>query len=367
MVIPFMSFDKMHTELRSDFQAAFNEVLDSNYFILGNQLSEFEKEYSKFNNTNFTIGVGNGLEALVLSLKTFNIGSGDEVIVPSNTFIATFLAVLQTGAKPIPVEPDEDSFNINPTNIEKAITSNSKAIIPVHLYGQACEMDAIMEIANRHNLLVIEDNAQSQGAKYNNRLTGEFGDTGCTSFYPGKNIGALGDGGAVTTNSTSTSSIVKELRNYGSSEKYIHNSIGVNSRLDELQAAFLRKKLVRIPDWNIERNRIGKLYLKELDSCHELTLPKTINKATHVYHLFVIRTNKRDELQKYLSQKGITTLIHYPIPPHLQKGLTSLKFKKGDFPIAEKMAETCLSLPLYIGLSDNEVKYICNTIKKFFK
>lgn len=362
-----MSFDKMHNELRHDFQSAFNEVLDSNYYILGKQLSDFEAEYSQFNNTNHTIGVGNGLDALVLSLKAFNIGPGDEVIVPANTFIATFLAVLQTGATPVPVEPDIDSFNINPLNIERVISSKSKAIIPVHLYGQACEMDSIMGIAKKYNLFVIEDNAQSQGAKYNNRLTGEFGDTGCTSFYPGKNIGALGDGGAVTTNSESTSDKIKELRNYGSSEKYVHNSIGVNSRLDELQAAFLRKKLLKIPSWNIERNKIATLYLKELESCSELTLPKTISKASHVYHLFVIRTNKRDELQEYLSQHQITTLIHYPIPPHLQEGLASLKFKKGDFPITEEMSKTCLSLPLFIGLSNDEVIYICNTIKDFFK
>lgn len=366
MKIPFMSFSKMHNELRSEFQNAFDQVLDSNYFILGKQLENFEREYAAFNNTKHAIGVGNGLDALVLSLKALNIGNGDEVIIPANTFIATFLAVIQVGAIPVPIEPEEETFNINVSNIENAITKKTKAIIPVHLYGQACNMDALLLVANKFNLKVIEDNAQSQGSTFNNRLTGEFGDTGCTSFYPGKNVGALGDGGGITTNSSELANKIKELRNYGSSKKYIHNSIGVNSRLDELQAAFLSKKLKRIPKWNTERNRIANLYIQELKGNKNITLPITAKNATHVYHLFVIRCKKRTQLQSFLQDNQITTLIHYPIPPHLQKGLEHLNYKLGDFPITEKLSNTCLSLPLYVGLTDEKIKYVCNKINEFF-
>ena len=367
MKVPFMSFSKMHDELRSEFQDAFDQVLDSNYFILGKQLEKFESEYATFNNTRYAIGVGNGLDALVLSLKAMNIGNGDEVIVPANTFIATFLAVLQVGAIPIPIEPEEDTFNINVSNIEDAITIKTKAIIPVHLYGQACNMEDLLLVANKFNLKVIEDNAQSQGSTFNNKFTGEFGDTGCTSFYPGKNVGALGDGGAITTNSIKLTNKIKELRNYGSSEKYIHNSIGINSRLDELQAAFLNKKLKRIPKWNIERGRIANLYIKGLQGNPNISLPVTAKGATHVYHLFVIKCDRRTQLQSFLLENHITTLIHYPIPPHLQKGLKHLNYNLGDFPITEKLSNTCLSLPLYIGLTDEKIKYICSKINEFFK
>jgi len=364
--IPFLSFTKMHEECKIGIYEAFEAVYASNYFILGDKVKHLEKSYADFNKTNYCIGVGNGLDALIISLRTLGIGFGDEVIVPSNTFIASLLAISAIGAKPVLVEPCINTYNINPALIEAAITSNTKAIMPVHLYGQACEMDPIMLIANKHQLFVVEDNAQAQGAIYKGRLTGSFGNINGTSFYPGKNLGALGDAGAITTNDIALYEKGKSLRNYGSKIKYFNEVKGYNSRLDEFQAAFLSVKLKHLNNWNTERNKIADQYNALLNNIDNLILPKIADGATSVYHLYVIRTQKRDELQNYLTDKGIGTVIHYPLPPHLQEAFSDLGYKKGDFPIAEEIAETCLSLPLYPGLTEEEIDFICLTIKSFF-
>lgn len=367
MKVPFLAFDNMHKPLRNDFVKAFEQLFDSNYFILGDKVESFEKSYSGFNNVDYTIGVSNGLDALILALKALGIKHGDEVIVPSNTFIATVNAVTLVGAKPVFVEPRVDTCNINPELIRQAITDKTKAIMPVHLYGQACEMDAIISIANEFGLKVIEDNAQAQGATSNNKVTGSWGDINATSFYPGKNLGALGDAGAITTNNPELAEIVKSLRNYGSSKKYYNDYVGHNMRLDELQASFLEIKLRELSKWNVERNRIAYFYTEKLKGTGDLILPAVAENSTHVYHLYVIRTSRRDELQAFLQEKGVSTLIHYPVPPHLQVCYKKLGYKKGDFPIAEEMADTVLSLPIWIGMSSDQLEYVVDQIKLFFE
>jgi dTDP-4-amino-4,6-dideoxygalactose transaminase len=348
-MIPFLNFEPMHSQIREEMLNAFQRVYDSNWYIQGQELLEFEKEYSLINQTKFTVGVSNGLDALVLSLRALGIGTGDEVIVPSNTYIATALAVSQVGATPVFVEPRIETYNINPELIPAAITNKTKAIIPVHLYGQACEMDEIMAIAKANNLYVVEDNAQAHLSTYNNKLTGSFGDVNGTSFYPGKNLGALGDAGAVTTNSEELANRIRRLRNYGSDIKYYNEEIGYNNRLDEMQAAFLRVKLNYLEKWTRQRKEIASWYNESLQKTGWI-LPKVHPNADHVYHLYVIRTENRDSVANELKQKGIQTMIHYPVPPHLQKAYKNLGYKKGDFPIAEEIANTCLSLPIWPGM-----------------
>ena len=366
MKIPFLNFEPMHSGIRDEIQTVFDRVYDSNWFVLGNEVKLFEQAYAKFNGVNHTIGVSNGLDALLLSLKACNIKEGDEVIVPSNTFIATALAVSYCGAKPVFVEPDIKTYNIDPNAIEASITAKTRAIMPVHLYGQACEMDKISELAARYDLKIIEDNAQAQGAKFNRRFTGSWGHSNATSFYPGKNLGALGDAGAVTTNDEEIADKIRVLRNYGSRVKYQNEVIGHNMRLDEIQAAFLSVKLKYLNAWNESRQQIALWYGETLKGIGDIVLPYTHPDATHVFHLFVIRTQKRNLLQKYLEDIGIGSLIHYPIPPHLQTAYNSLNCKKGDFPIAEEIAETCLSLPLWPGMEKGTVEYIADKCKSFF-
>jgi dTDP-4-amino-4,6-dideoxygalactose transaminase len=365
MKIPFLNFNHMHAPFKQEMMQAFEKFYDSNWFVLGDNVKQFEAEYAQFNGTKHTVGISNGLDALHIALKTLNISQGDEVIVPSNTYIATALAVSYVGASPIFVEPKIDTYNIDPNLIEAAITPKTKAIMPVHLYGQACEMDSIAAIAKKYNLYIIEDNAQSQGASYNGKLTGTFGDINGTSFYPGKNLGALGDAGAVTTNNDELAKKASILRNYGSDKKYFNEVIGYNMRLDECQAAFLSIKLKHLNEWTIQRQEIAKWYNNALKGLDGLNLPKINEKATHVFHLYVIRTKKRDKLQNYLTENGIGTLIHYPIPPHLQQAYENLGLKKGDFPIAEEIANTCLSLPIYPGLKKTEIEYIAHLISLF--
>jgi dTDP-4-amino-4,6-dideoxygalactose transaminase len=314
-----------------------------------------------------TIGVANGLDALHLSLKALGIGKGDEVIVPSNTYIASCLAVTLAGATPVMVEPRRDTCNINPEQIASRITGNTKAIMPVHLYGQACEMDAVIKLASAHKLHVIEDNAQSHGAMYNGRMTGSIGHINATSFYPGKNLGAYGDAGAVTTDDPELADRVMVLRNYGSRVKYFNEIIGHNSRLDELQAAFLSVKLKHIKSWTISRQTIAANYAERLKVIPEVRLPVTAPGCTHVYHLFVIHTHRRDALQQHLHANGIGTLIHYPVPPHLQKAYAFLGGKKGDYPVAEELAATGLSLPMYVGMTDSDVAYVSEKIRTIFR
>jgi dTDP-4-amino-4,6-dideoxygalactose transaminase len=367
MKIPFLSFKKMHDQLKLDMMQAFEEVYDSHWYILGSGLKKFEKNYANFCNTNFCAGVANGLDALTISLRALDIGIGDEVIVPSNTYIATWLAVSQVGATPIPVEPNPKTLNINPNYIENAITNKTKAIIPVHLYGQVCEMDKIIPIAKKNNLYVIEDNAQAQGAYCNNKISGSFGDINATSFYPGKNLGALGDGGAITTNNAQLFEKVCTIRNYGSQQKYYNQIKGLNSRLDEIQAAFLNIKLNMLNAWNKERVDMASLLLQQLDGIGDLELPTLANGCTSNFHLFVVKTKKRDDLQQYLNKHGVGTLIHYPVPPHLQQAYSDLNYKTGDFPIAESIANTCLSLPIWPGMDNSHVDFLSRKIISFYK
>jgi dTDP-4-amino-4,6-dideoxygalactose transaminase len=357
-MIKFLDFNPIHSQVHSEMQNAFQRVYESNWYIQGQELSQFELEYSKLNETKFTIGVSNGLDALVLSLRALNVGQGDEVIVPSNTYIATALAVSHLGAIPVFVEPRMETYNINPELISLAITKNTKAIMPVHLYGQACEMDAIMEIAKAHNLSVVEDNAQAHLSSYNGKLTGSFGDVNGTSFYPGKNLGALGDAGAVTTNNEELANRIKTLRNYGSAVKYYNEEIGYNNRLDELQAAFLRVKLKYLQEWTEQRKEIATWYNEALQDRQGLVLPYVQAKADHVYHLYVIRSSNRGKIQNELAEKGVQTMIHYPVPPHLQKAFKHLGYKEGDFPIAEEIARTCLSLPVWPGMTKKVINVI---------
>jgi dTDP-4-amino-4,6-dideoxygalactose transaminase len=367
MKIPFLSFESTNDQIRAEINSAFQEVFESKWYVLGQQVDRFEQAYAAFNQVEQCVGISNGLDALFISLKALGIKAGDEIIVPSNTYIATLLAVSYLGAKPVLVEPRIDTYNINPELIEAAITSKTKAIMPVHLYGQCCEMDAIMAIAKKHGLFVIEDNAQAQGASFTNKLTGSFGDLNGTSFYPGKNLGALGDAGAVTTNSNQLADKVRMLRNYGSQKKYYNDMIGHNMRLDELQAAFLSVKLRYLAGWTEQRQQIAGWYNDALASVENLILPVVADKATHVYHLYVVRSNRRDELQKHLAEKEIGSLIHYPIAPHQQKAYADLGYRKHDLPVAEEIANSCLSLPLWPGMKKENIDAVAGAIKEFYQ
>jgi len=366
MTIPFLNLAPMHLEIRQEMQKAFEQVYDGYWYIMGENLKRFEIEYARFTGSRFAIGVSNGLDALYLSLKTLGIGAGDEVIVPSNTYIASLLAVTYTGALPVLVEPDIHTYLINPSKIEAAITSRTKAIMPVHLFGQSCDMVSIQTIADNKSLFIVEDNAQSHGATFNGKITGSWGEVNGTSFYPGKNLGALGDGGAVTTDNLELAEKVFMLRNYGSREKYYNDVAGHNMRLDELQAAFLLVKLSHLSQWTNERQSIAETYYDLLNNIGDLVLPFVNINAKHVYHLFVIRSSFRDELQKHLTDQGVGSLIHYPVPPHLQKAYTSLGFQKGDFPVAEELSDTSLSIPLWPGMQSSEIEQVANAIKHFF-
>ena len=366
MNIPFLSFEHINRQIKAEILSAFESFFDKGWYILGDSVKKFELEYSVFNQTQFAVGVSNGLDALHIALKTLGIGNGDEVIVPSNTYIATLLAVSYVGATPVPIEPDLQTYNINPDLIEAAITPKTKAIIAVHLYGQSCNMDAIMDVAKKYKLFIVEDNAQAHGASWKDKITGSWGHINGTSFYPGKNLGAFGDAGAVTTNNEELAKKAMVFRNYGSQQKYYNEVIGYNMRLDECQAAFLSVKLKYLLGWTKQRKQIADWYNRYLNSTGDLILPVTAAHATHVYHQYVIRTKQRNALQNYLTENGIGTLIHYPIPPHLQKAYASLGYSSGDFPIAEELADTCLSLPIWPGMKEEDVVFIDGAIKKFF-
>lgn len=355
MTVPFLDLKAPHDELRVELRDAFERVLDSGWYILGNEVKQFEQEFAGYCEAKYCIGTGNGLDALHLILRAYGICEGDEVIVPSNTYIATWLAVSSSGATPVPVEPDERTYNIAPTLIEDAITLRTKAIIAVHLYGQPADMDAINAIAKKHGLKVIEDAAQAHGARYKGRPVGTLGDAAGFSFYPGKNLGAIGDGGAVTTNDAVLAQKIRELGNYGSKVKY-HNEVkGYNSRLDELQAAFLREKLKVLDAWNAKRKIIAARYLEELNPAIasdekqlklHLALPYVPEWADPVWHLFVVRTTQREALQTHLTVQGVGTMIHYPIPPHLQQAYVEMGLQEGSLPIAEAIHREVLSLPI---------------------
>lgn len=364
--IQFLDLKKINLDFKNELQQSLSKVLESGWFVLGNSVSEFETDYAKYNHVKHCSGVANGLDAIILSLKAIGVGPGDEVIVPSNTYIATWLAVSYVGATPVPVEPKLDTYNINPALIEEKITKKTKVIIPVNLYGQSAELDVIMKIAERNNLFVVEDNAQAQGATCNGKMAGSIGHVNATSFYPGKNLGALGDGGAVTTNDEVLDKKIRIIRNYGSEKKYYNCEKGINSRLDELQAAFLSAKLVKLDEHNKQRNEIANLYNAQLKGVGDIITPVLAESCTSNFHLYVVRSKKRQELSAYLNKNNIGNMIHYPVPPHLQKAYTELNYKKGDFPLAEEIAGTCLSLPVYPGLPHESVNYVCEKIKQFY-
>ncbi|HNP23887.1 MAG TPA: DegT/DnrJ/EryC1/StrS family aminotransferase [Panacibacter sp.] len=366
MQVPFLSFRTVQEALKREMQLGFERFYDRGWYILGEELKQFESAYAQFNQTNHCVGVSNGLDALTLALKALGAGPGDEVIVPSNTFIATVLAVSHTGAVPVFAEPDVDSYNITPATIALHVSKRTRAIIPVHLYGQSCAMNGIMDLAVAEGLFVVEDNAQAQGARCKDKLTGSWGHINATSFYPGKNLGALGDAGAITTDDEAYAAQVRLLRNYGSAIKYQHEITGHNMRMDELQAVFLRVKLRYLHEWNAYRQQVAGWYRELLADAGDLVLPAVHADCSHVYHLFVVRTQSRDALQQFLQEKGVGTLIHYPVPPHLQQAYRYLGYRKGDFPIAEMLASTCLSLPVYPGITAEEVGYVCDCIKLFF-
>lgn len=364
MRIPFVSFVPMEKELDQELRAAFERVYTNSWYIAGKEDEAFEKAFAEFCNVKYCVGTGNGLDALMLGLKAVGIKEGDEVIVPSNTYIATALAVTYVGANPVFVEPDIKTFNINPELIEEKITEKTKAIVPVHLYGQPCDMDPIMEIAQRHNLYVIEDCAQAHGATYKGQKIGTFGDVSGFSFYPGKNLGALGDAGAIITNREEIADKVRVLGNYGSDYKYHHIYQGNNSRLDEMQAAFLAVKLPHLERMNEERRKIAGKYMEGIKN-PKVILPFVPEYANPVWHIFGIRCKRRNELEKFLNDAGIGTNKHYPIPMHLQECYKNLGFKKGDFPVAEKISETELSIPIFYGMTDEQVSYVIEWINRF--
>jgi len=355
MTIPFLDVKASYNELKPDLDVAYRRVMDSGWYILSEEVKAFEAEFAAYCGVKHCIGVGSGLDALHLILRAYNIGPGDEVIVPSNTFIATWLAVSYAGATIVPVEPDERTYNIDPTSIESAITENTKAILPVHLYGQPADMDPICAIAGKHGLKTIEDAAQSHGAMYKGRHTGSLGNAAGWSFYPGKNLGAFGDAGAVTTDDDDLADKLRMLRNYGSRVKY-HNEVkGFNSRLDPLQAAFLRVKLKHLDKWNERRKTAASRYLAALSELPGLVVPHAPRWAEPCWHLFVIRHPKRDALQEHLKQAGIGTLIHYPVPPHLQEAYRELGLHEGSLPITEAIHREVLSLPIGPHISADEI------------
>lgn len=365
MRVPFASFEPMHNELKEGLENAFKTVMERNYFIQGSECEKFDEEFAAYCDAKYCIGVDNGLNALYLILKAYEIGEGDEVIVPSNTFIATALAVSFVGAKPVFVEPELTTYNIDVTRIEEAITDRTKAIMPVHLQGRPADMDPIMELAEKYNLKVIEDCAQAHGVLYKGKRVGALGHAAGFSFYPGKNLGALGDGGAVVTNDKELADKVKALGNYGSDYKYHHIYKGTNSRLDEMQAAFLRVKLPELDKWNADRVRIAKKYIEGINN-PSISLPVLPDETFgHIYHVFVIRCDKRDELETYLADKGIGTVKHYPYPMHLQECYKDLGIKQGELPIAEEISNTVLSLPMYYGMTDEQINYVIEAINNF--
>jgi dTDP-4-amino-4,6-dideoxygalactose transaminase len=345
MIVPFLDLEAATAEMRPALDEAFDRVLRRGWFILGPEVDAFEQEYAAFTGAEHCVGVGNGLDAIELALRALDIGSGDEVIVPSNTYIATWLAVTRVGARPVPVEPDQQTFNIDPARIEDAITPRTKAIVAVHLYGHPADMERVSHVAERRGLRVVEDAAQAHGAQYQGRSVGALGDAAAWSFYPSKNLGALGDAGAVTTNDRQVADRVRVLRNYGSRTKYVNETRGTNSRLDELQAAVLRTKLPHLQDWNERRRRSARRYREALRDL-PITLPIEEPDSQHAWHLFVIRSYRREELRSHLDAAGIQTLLHYPIPPHLQAAYRDLGLREGALPISESIHRECLSLPI---------------------
>lgn len=365
MPIKFLDLNRIHQPIKNEIVEELSNIIDTNGYILSDKVEEFENNFSNHHQAKFGVGISSGTSALELSLRALGIGQGDEVILPANTFIATASAVTFTGAKPVLADCD-DCYNIDVTQIRNRITSRTKAILPVHLYGQPADTEEIIEIAKDYDLDVIEDSCQAHGAKYKEKPVGTLGKISAFSFYPGKNLGAMGDGGIALTNSQELADKLKFLRNYGQTQKYHHEFPGYNKRLDAIQAAILNIKLKHLDQWNKERQQAAKLYNEQLANLPQLTLPKTKPDRSHVYHLFVIQTQDRDKLAEFLNSKGIDSGLHYPIPIHLQKSYSYLNHKKGDFPNAEKFANQILSLPIFPGITTEEVTTVCKAIKEFY-
>lgn len=364
-MIPFLNLAAAYDELKAGIDSAVNRVLSSGQYIGGNEVAAFEEEFAAYCGAAYAVGVGNGLDALHLALRAIGVGPGDEVIVPANTYIATWLAVSMTGAKLVPVEPDPRSFNLDPDLVESAITAKTRCILPVHLYGQSADLEKIYRIAARYGIATLEDAAQAHGTKHCDKRVGGHSATVAWSFYPGKNLGAMGDAGAVTTNDKNIAKTVQLLRNYGSEIKYQNQLAGYNSRLDPLQAAVLRVKLRHLDDWNERRRRIAEYYSAALTDL-PLLLPETAAKNTHVWHLFVIRTDLRDQLQEHLRQNKIETLIHYPIPPYMQHAYRDLRISAALFPRSSAIAESALSLPIGPHLAMTDATHVVRVVRSFF-
>jgi len=357
MKVPFLSLEHVYREIGPQLDEAFRRVMRSGWFVLGAEVETFERTFAAWCGSEHCVGVANGLEAMRLTLRAWNVGEGDEVIVPSNTYIATWLAATHAGARPVPVEPDPATYNIDPARIEAAITPRTRAIIPVHLYGQSADMDPIRELASRRGVLVLEDAAQAAGARYRGKRVGSLADAAAFSFYPGKNFGAFGDAAAVVTNDARLAERLRALRNYGSHVKYRNEVLGWNSRLDELQAALLGPRLAVLAEWNERRSRIARRYHEGLAGT-SLTLPATLEGNEHTWHLYVVRSKRRDEVQHALAAAGIGTMIHYPVPPHLQPAYADLGLSRGAFPLSEAIHDEVLSLPMGPHLTDAQVDYV---------
>jgi dTDP-4-amino-4,6-dideoxygalactose transaminase len=363
--VPFVDLKAQHGALHQELSSAIAAVLQRCDFILGDAVEEFEKEFAQFVGARHAVGVGSGLDALRLSLQAAGIGAGDEVLVPAHTFIATALAVSALGARPVLVDVDETTFNIDPDGVAAAVTARTRAIIPVHLYGQPAEMDALMAIAQRHHLVVIEDACQSHGARYKGRATGTFGLAGCFSFYPAKNLGACGDGGMIVTNDAPLAERLRSLRHYGQKERYVHREKGGNTRLDTMQAAILQVKLKHLAHWNELRASHAARYTDRLAGLPTVTTPRVAPDRTHVFHLYVARVARRAELQEFLGRRGIQTLIHYPVPIHRHAAYADLGIPLGRFPVAERLSDEVLSLPMFAELSEAQIAAGCDAIRAF--
>lgn len=365
-IVPFVDLKNQYQSIQPAINAAIQTVLDEAYFVLGRQVGEFERQYADYVGVKHCIGVSNGLDALRMALSALGVGAGDEVIMQANTYIATTLAVSAVGATPVFVDCDPDTYMIDANLIEGAITPRTKAIMPVHLTGCAADMDAIMGIAQRHNLLVVEDVAQAHGTFYKGKMCGAFGHAAGFSFYPGKNLGAYGDGGAVTTNDAELAERIRRIANYGQRAKYVHVEKGVNARLDTIQAAILSVKLPHLAAWNDARAQHAEKYQDLLTGVGDIKMQKTPHGSTHTYHVFIIETDQRDALQQHLHANGVQTIIHYPNPPHLQDAYAELGIPAGTFPRAERLAKRTLSLPMYPELRDNQIAYVAQQVKAFF-
>lgn len=363
MDVKFTQLKRQYDLHAVEYEEAALRAMRSGWYIMGNELKQFEETFAEYMGAAYCVGVNSGLDALILSVRALGIGEGDEVIVPANTYIASILGVTENGATPVFVEPDE-FYEIDADKIQAAITEKTKAILPVHLYGQSCNMKKICEIAEKYNLHIIEDCAQSHGAKFEGKYTGTFGTIGCFSFYPTKPLGALGDSGALVTNDEEIAKRLYALRNYGSAKKYVNDIVGVNSRLDEMQAALLSVGIKYLEEGNAYRNKIAEKYLQGI-KCPYVELPKCHEDSTHVYHVFALACKNRDALQKHMQEQGVGTLIHYPIPPHMQECYKELGYKEGDFPISERYAKEELSLPIYVGMPEEEVDYVISVVNSF--